>query len=88
MPTRSATCRESPAGFSPSSRADSPVGLAQALDAFDSGRLAGTVWSDHAKDLTLAHFEGNPVDGDDVPVGLPQVANLYDRRQSRGALSS
>lgn len=52
------------------------VGDAQALDAFDGGRLAGAVGAEDAEDLALLDGEGEAVHDGPAPVGRAQIGDF------------
>jgi hypothetical protein len=57
---------------------EASIGLAQAFDALDCGRLTGPVGADDAEDLTLVDSEGHVLDRDLLPVPLVQCRDLDD----------
>ena len=59
------------------------VGLAQALDHLERGRLAGAVGPQDAERLALLDAERDAVDGDVVAVALGQAVDRDGSRPSR-----
>jgi hypothetical protein len=57
-------------GVEPQDPHEASIGLAQAFDALDCGRLSGPVWADDAEDLTPIDREGHILDRDVPPVPL------------------
>ena len=86
MPIISAKTVRAVAGLQPKNLERPAVGLAQALQALNGRGLAGSIWADHAEDLPLQYFEGDPVDGANGSVAFADLNSADDRWHRRDLL--